>query len=160
VSHNRSFVNGLATQVWEVKDLGIDAQPGDLDDWERRRAAALDLGTAQRAAEPTRDARPPSEHSKEARRERAALREKRSQALGPLRRKVAELEDRISTLEAETKRSEAALADPAVFADAARATTLVTSYRAAQATLTELYSLWESAQEELSSAEAQLDRSG
>ena len=25
VSHNRSFVNGLATQVWEVKDGRIDA---------------------------------------------------------------------------------------------------------------------------------------
>ena len=38
VSHNRSFVNGLATQVWEVRDGKIDAQPGDLDDWSRRRA--------------------------------------------------------------------------------------------------------------------------
>ena len=157
VSHNRSFVNGLATQVWEVKDLGIDVQPGDLDDWERRRAAARERAAL---AEPSsRRSEPAGGHSKEARRERAAMREKRSQALGPLRRKVAELEERISGLEAETKRSEAALADPAVFADAARATGVVTSYRAAQAALTELYSLWESAQEELSDAEAQLDRS-
>src|SRR5438874_2080630 len=41
VSHNRSFVNGLATQVWEVRDGRIDAQPGDLDDWSRRRSASL-----------------------------------------------------------------------------------------------------------------------
>src|SRR3954470_15039809 len=159
VSHNRSFVNGLATQVWEVKDLGIDVQPGDLDDWERRRAAARELEAA--TAEPGREARSATspDRSKEARRERAALREKKAQALGPLRRRIAELEERIGNLEAETKRSEAALADPAMFADAARATALVTSYRAAQATLTELYALWESAQEELSSAEAQLDRS-
>src|SRR3954467_9312976 len=40
VSHNRSFVNGLATQVWEVRDQTIDAQPGDLEDWQRRRANA------------------------------------------------------------------------------------------------------------------------
>ncbi|MFL5397456.1 MAG: ABC-F family ATP-binding cassette domain-containing protein [Myxococcales bacterium] len=177
VSHNRSFVNGLATQVWEVKDLGIDVQPGDLDDWERRRAAAreeraspatgggrrpqhpttLETATAQAGLE-SRSATS-TDRSKEARRERAALREKKAQALGPLRRRIAELEERIGNLEAETKRSEAALADPAVFGDAARATALVTSYRAAQATLTELYALWESAQEELSSAEAQLDRS-
>src|SRR3954469_16879480 len=51
VSHNRSFVNGLATQVWEVKDLGIDVQPGDLEDWERRRAAALETATAQAGLE-------------------------------------------------------------------------------------------------------------
>src|SRR5438270_3530842 len=89
VSHNRSFVNGLATQVWEVKDFGIDAQPGDLDDWERRRAAALEAAEMARAAAPrAADARggpPAAEHSKEARRERAAQREKRAQALGPLR---------------------------------------------------------------------------
>src|SRR3954470_17875154 len=72
VSHNRSFVNGLATQVWEVKELGIDAQPGDLDDWERRRAAALEAAeTSHAAAQSGSDARaaPAAEHSKEARRE-------------------------------------------------------------------------------------------
>ena len=163
VSHNRSFVNGLATQVWEVKDFGIDAQPGDLDDWERRRAAALEAAEMARAAAPrAADARggpPAAEHSKEARRERAAQREKRAQALGPLRRKVTELEERIAALEAETKRSEASLAQPEVFANASRATELVTSYRAAQSALAELYVLWEGAQEELSSAEAQLERS-
>ncbi|MFL5377769.1 MAG: ABC transporter ATP-binding protein, partial [Myxococcales bacterium] len=117
----------------------------------------LETATAQAGLE-SRSATS-TDRSKEARRERAALREKKAQALGPLRRRIAELEERIGNLEAETKRSEAALADPAVFGDAARATALVTSYRAAQATLTELYALWESAQEELSSAEAQLDRS-
>jgi ATP-binding cassette subfamily F protein 3 len=157
VSHNRSFVNGLATQVWEVKDHGIDVQPGDLDDWQRRRAAASEQAPLVEA--PSQRSQPAAEHSKEARRERAALREKRAQALGPLRRRISELEERISTLEAETKRAEATLADPAVFADAARATEVVTSYRTAQSTLAGLYALWESAQEELSSAEAQLDRS-
>src|SRR3954463_3571348 len=177
VSHNRSFVNGLATQVWEVRDGTIDAQPGDLEDWQRRRAGAreeraspatgggrrpqhpttLETATAQAGLE-SRNATS-TDRSKEARRERAALREKKAQALGPLRRRIAELEERIGNLEAETRRPGAALADPAVFGDAARATALVTSYRAAQATLTELYALWESAQEELSSAEAQLDRS-
>jgi len=157
VSHNRSFVNGLATQVWEVKDLGIDVQPGDLDDWERRRAAASEHAPLAESA--SRRSEPAAEHSKEARRERAAVREKRAQALGPLRRRIAGLEERISTLEADTKRFESAMADPAVFADPARATEAVTSYRAAQATLAELYALWESAHEELSSAEAQLDGS-
>src|SRR5438552_13311604 len=41
VSHNRSFVNGLATQVWEVREGKIDAQPGDLEDWQRRRSASV-----------------------------------------------------------------------------------------------------------------------
>ncbi|HQR29832.1 MAG TPA: ABC-F family ATP-binding cassette domain-containing protein, partial [Anaeromyxobacteraceae bacterium] len=51
VSHNRSFVNRLATVVWEVKDGGILPFPGNLDDWLHHQAlleqqhahAAIDL---------------------------------------------------------------------------------------------------------------------
>ena len=136
-------------RMQEANRLDREGQFGDA---EKLYTAALAEAASHRSE-------PAGGHSKEARRERAAMREKRSQALGPLRRRIAGLEERISTLETETKRSEAALADPSVFADAARATEVVTSYRAAQATLAELYALWESAQEELSSAEAQLDQS-
>jgi ATP-binding cassette subfamily F protein 3 len=75
VSHNRSFVNGLATHVWEVRDGTVDAQPGDLDDWEARRAAAAEQpGPAAHPAQP----RPRAD----ARRERAKERERRAQRSG------------------------------------------------------------------------------
>jgi ATP-binding cassette, subfamily F, member 3 len=152
VSHNRSFVNGLATHVWEVREGTIDAQPGDLDDWESRRAQApprsdeLDQGSQPR---PRADAR----------RERAKERERRSQALGPLRKRVAQLEGDIEKIEAEKKQAEALLTDPAVFADPARSTALVTSYRDAQRALDDLYAEWEAAQDELQQAEARLESS-
>jgi ATP-binding cassette subfamily F protein 3 len=150
VSHNRSFVNGLATHVWEVRGGAIDAQPGDLDDWEARRAASAERTESDgRAAQP----RPRAD----ARRERAKERERRAQALGPLRQRVAQLEADVEKVEAEKRRAEALLADPAVFADPARSTALVTSYRDAQRALDELYAQWESAQEELQQAEARLD---
>src|SRR5207237_1150641 len=112
VSHNRSFVNGLATQVWEVKDGAVDAQPGDLDDWHRRRAAAA-VPAAAAGAEHAES------QGKQARRERAAWREKRAQALGSLEKEIARLEERIAQLEREKKSAEAQLADPGVFAAAA-----------------------------------------
>ncbi|HEY6052238.1 MAG TPA: ABC-F family ATP-binding cassette domain-containing protein [Thermoanaerobaculia bacterium] len=151
VSHNRSFVNGLATHVWEVKDGGIDARPGDLDDWERRHAEGL----AREPGAATESAGEPRARS-DARRERARERERRSQALGPLRQRIAELEARIEQVEREKKEAEALLADPAVFADPARSTALVTSYRTAQGALEDLYGDWERAQEELQRAEATL----
>src|SRR5437016_2426713 len=92
VSHNRSFVNGLATQVWEVKDHGVDAQPGDLDDWQRRRAEAAQ--TAAPAPRPERG----GGQGKDARRERALEREKRLRALGPLREEIARIEAGIARL--------------------------------------------------------------
>ena len=150
VSHNRSFVNGLATQVWEVKDGKIDAQPGDLDDWQRRRAAAREeVAKAAPAAEKV-------DQGKESRRERAAQREKRDKVLGPLKKEVAQLEARIAQLEEEKKSAESQLADPAIFADQAHSVPLVNTYRAAEKKLEELYARWEHQQEELSKAESQL----
>jgi len=150
VSHNRSFVNGLATQVWEVGDGRIDAQPGDLDDWSRRRAAA-----AAEAPPPSSRA-PGGGQGVQARRERAWQREQREKALGPIKRAIAELEQRIAQLEQEKKRVEAQLADPALFADPGRSTPLVTAYRDASRKLDELYARWEHRSEELAAAESQL----
>ena len=150
VSHNRSFVNGLATQVWEVRDGRIDAQPGDLDDWSRRRAAAI------AEAPPPSSRAPGGGQGVQARRERAWQREQREKVLGPIKRAVAELEQRIAQLEQEKKRVEAQLADPALFADPARSKPLVTAYRDASHKLDELYARWEHRSEELVAAESQL----
>ena len=152
VSHNRSFVNGLATHVWEVKDLGVDAQPGDLDDWQRRRAESA------RAAEPLPHPERAGGQGKDARRERALQREKRLRALGPLLEEIGRIEERIARLEQEKKDAEAQLADPGVFADPARSTSAAAAYRDAQRDLEELYRGWEQRQEELQRAEARLDQ--
>jgi ATP-binding cassette subfamily F protein 3 len=158
VSHNRSFVNGLATQVWEVKDGGIDVQPGNLDDWQERRAQELEArraaGGPGGASERAQAAR--AGQGKESRQQRAAAREKRAQVLGPLRKEVGALEERVAALEAEKKSAEAQLADPALFADAARAAPLVKAYREAEKKLEELYGRWEHKQEELQKAEAEI----
>jgi len=107
VSHNRSFVNGLATQVWEVRDGQIDAQPGDLDDWSRRRAAQTpETGPAAQGKSCV------GGQGSQARRERALQREQRDKVLGPIKRDIAELEQRIAQLEQEKRSAEAQLADP------------------------------------------------
>jgi len=151
VSHNRSFVNGLATQVWEVRDGQIDAQPGDLDDWSRRRAAqAAWTGPAAQARAV------PGGQGSQARRERALQREQRDKVLGPIKRAIAELEQRIAQLEQEKRSAEAQLADPALFSDPARSTPLVTAYRDASRKLEELYARWEHKNEELAAAESEI----
>jgi len=149
VSHNRSFVNGLATRIWEVRDGGIDAQPGDLDDWSRRRAE-------QTAGEVQAGSSRPAPQGVQARRERALQREQRDKVLGPIKRAVAELEQRIAQLEQEKKAAEAQLADPALFSDPARSTPLITAYRDASRKLEELYARWEHKSEELAAAESRL----
>jgi ATP-binding cassette subfamily F protein 3 len=148
VSHNRSFVNGLATQVWEVKDGQIDAQPGNLDDWSARRAQ---LAEERLERKPTADGRKPS-----SRQERAKERERRAAVLKPLQAKVAATEARVAELEARKKELEATLADAAVFADSARSTPLVRSHREVMAELEVLYARWEEEQSQLAEAEAEI----
>lgn len=150
--YNRSFVNGLATHVWEVKDLGLDARPGNLDDWQRRRAES-----AEPAAQATRPERS-SGQGKDARRERAIQRERRLRALKPLLEEIGRIEARIARLEQEKKEAEARLADPGVFADPARSTSAFSAYRDAQRELDELHRVWEERQEELERTEARLDQ--
>jgi ATP-binding cassette subfamily F protein 3 len=151
VSHNRSFVNGLATQVWEVREGRIDAQPGDLDDWSRRRAAQAASATAPLA----KAAR--GGQGSLARRERALEREEREKMLGPIKRSIAGLEQRIAVLEQGKKAAEAQLADPALFSDPSRSTPLITAYREASSELEHLYARWEEENGELAAAEGRLD---
>jgi ATP-binding cassette subfamily F protein 3 len=153
VSHNRSFVNGLATHVWEVKEGKLDAQPGDLDDWQRRRTAeqeAEKVRTSLLAAAVDGESRGGA--GKEARRERAQERERRAKLLGPLQKEVVRIEARIAALEAERKAAETQLADPAVFADPVRSRPLVGAYRAAGEELEELMAAWEEKQAALEAA--------
>ena len=153
VSHNRSFVNGLATQVWEVKDGRIDAQPGDLDDWTIRCSA---LRAPPVAGGPGSSVRQ-NPQGAESRRERALQREQREKILGPTRKAIAELEARIAELEKTKKDSEALLADAALFADPVRSTPVVKAYQDASKKLEELYARWEHKQEELESLQLTLE---
>jgi ATP-binding cassette subfamily F protein 3 len=148
VSHNRSFVNGLATQVWDVKDGQIDAQPGNLDDWSARRAQLAEESLERKSKA---EGRKPS-----TRQERAKERERRAAVLKPLQAKVAATEARVAELEARQKELEATLADAAVFADSARSTPLIKSHREVLAELEVLYARWEEEQAQLAEAEAEI----
>jgi ATP-binding cassette subfamily F protein 3 len=153
VSHNRSFVNQLATVIWEVKDGGVLPSPGNLDDWwYHQRELAAPSGEARPGAPGSADGerasgRAPSERDRK--RAEAEARNARYRIEKPLRDEIARLEARIETLEREEKEVSAALADPALYQDFARAKPLIERQRAAKEELEELYAAWEAAQEKL-----------
>ncbi|ABS25087.1 ABC-F family ATP-binding cassette domain-containing protein [Anaeromyxobacter sp. Fw109-5] len=154
VSHNRSFLNQLATVIWEVKDGGLLPFPGNLDDWlyhqKELEAAAAASGTAGDG--PTRagsSAAAPPANDKERRRLEAEARNARYRLEKPLRERIAALEARIEALEREEREATEALADPALYQDFARAKPLIERQHAAKEELARLYAEWETAQEEL-----------
>ncbi len=150
VSHNRSFVNGLATQIWEVRDGKVTQHPGNLDDYlyhqslreaEQGAAAAQAKGGAKAGVS-----------EKDRRRLEAEERQRRSAVEGPIKKEIAKLEARIAELEAQVKEGEAKLADPAVYDDFAKAKPLMDAHRAAKEELDARYADWEAAQEKLAAA--------
>ncbi len=156
VSHNRSFVNQLATVVWEVKAGGVLPFPGNLDDWwyhQRRLAAAAEPGRAADADAPRADAGARAEagagSDRDRRRAEAEARNARYRAEKPLRDEIASLEARIESLERDEREATSALADPALYEDFARAKPLIERQHAAKEELARLYAEWEAAQERL-----------
>jgi ATP-binding cassette subfamily F protein 3 len=169
VSHNRSLIRKLATRIWNVEDGKVETYPGTLDEYmysqmqRRQELADQDAGTtkskgnrdtAKASASPVVS---PADDKARKRRE-AEARQKRAQALGPLEKQVAQLEERIGVLEAEQKVRSAELADPSVYDDAARRNKLLADFQAAQDKLDDLNPRWEATMAKLESAKAELEK--
>jgi ATP-binding cassette, subfamily F, member 3 len=153
VSHDRSFLNGLATVIWEVKDGGVVPCPGNLDDWlyhqrQLEEAAAASGAGGAEAARPGGGGAEPARNA-DRRRQEAEARNARSRRERPLRDEIAGLEARIAALEAEERETTAALADPALYQDFARARPLIERQAAARSELERRYAEWEAAQRRL-----------
>jgi len=158
VSHNRSFVNQLATVIWEVKDGGVLPCPGNLDDWryhqrqlaEQAAAAGIERSSPTRGAAGGEARGEGGGSEKDRRRVEAEARNARYRLERPLRDEIARLEARIADLERDEREASAALADPDLYQDFARAKPFIDRQRAAKDELDELYAAWEAAQEKLS----------
>ncbi len=83
---------------------------------------------------------------RERRRAEAEARNARYRLERPLREEIARLEARIAELEADEREATAALADPKLYEDFARAKPHIERQGAAKAELERLYAEWEGAQ--------------
>jgi ATP-binding cassette subfamily F protein 3 len=167
VSHNRSLIRSLATKIWNVENQRVETYPGTLDEYmysmaERRKAIAV-AGDGETRRDPRGKlvAKPvapkeTAEAEKARKRAEAEARNKKSKGLGPLEKTVAQIEERISVLEAEQKARSAELSDPGVYDDAPRRNKLLADFQAASDKLEELNTRWEKAAADLESARAAL----
>jgi len=186
VSHSRSLIRTLATRIWNVEEGGVEVYPGGLDDYlyscSLRRKETVVTGGKQKASSPiaiaaaaagkaapvaakvapaavapnAADSARAREDEKARKRREAEERQQRGKTLGPLEKKVTELEERITKLETAQSARSAELADPAVYADDERRKQLLRDFQTDQEKLDDLTTRWESAAKELESARAKL----
>ncbi len=149
VSHNRSFVNQLATRVWDVKDGDVVEWAGNLDDYMYHLEQIGQPMGGVGAARPEATKETKGERAADRRAREARERETRNARTRPIRAAIADAEKKIAALEAERAELEPKLADPAVYADFARARPMLSRFDEIKEELEKLYARWEQAQAEL-----------
>ncbi len=152
VSHNRAFLDALATHVWDVRDKKLVPWPGNLADYLHH--LELENATRERAEESATEAPAKIVSEKDRKRIEAEQRQARSAKTAPLKKEFTRLETRIETLETEQKQREAQLEDADFAADFAKAGPVMQAHAQARQELETLYSQWESVGAELEAANA------
>jgi ATP-binding cassette, subfamily F, member 3 len=172
VSHNRSFINHLATKIWDIVEGTVVEYPGNLDEYLQRVAsleqaqqgAAVAGDVAPAAAGPALgpDGRPIADRragrsrdeQRERRRREAERRNELSRRTRKVRDDVTSLEQRIAGLEGEQRDLEPRLADPAFYQSEGFRDSL-RRYDDNRHKIEELYARWEHQQADLERIEAE-----
>jgi ATP-binding cassette subfamily F protein 3 len=156
VSHNLSFVNRLATKIWDIRDGTIVEYPGTLSDYEHH----LSLKEAGPPPQPAPLSPAPAQTApskKTARKEKAERRSRIAAVLNPIQDRLRELEQRIDDMEKRKEELEKALADPEVFKDKDQCVPMLNEYDGLRKKLDELMARWEYQHGELESAKKALE---
>lgn len=138
VSHDRYFLDCVATRVFEFIDGGINQYEGNYTAFREARlaaAAALAAGARGQGCEPKKDERPKGG------REQEATREAQRQARAALK-ETKRLEEEISSLEQRKADLEGRLSNPEAYREA-RARELTLEYQVVCRDLERLYVQWE-----------------
>jgi len=128
VSHDRYFIDAIATRLWSVEDGAVTMHLGNYSDLERRRQRAARPVVAPEPRKSGRSVGPAS----------AGATVKRGSS-------VDGVEDRIDELEAEVRRIEERLADHQTYDDPAKVAELAQAHEDASRRLRALYQEWEQA---------------
>ncbi len=157
VSHNRFFVNSFVNKVLEIRDGRATLFLGNVDDYLAARKRLEETSVAQKQSEKGVEKRPDGDSGdrKAQRRERAQLRQQLSSQLKPWKKKVAEAETQIETLEVRKEELETLMADPDLYADQQLWSKTSKEYSELQRRLERQYEKWEQAQGKIEEIEAQ-----
>ena len=149
VSHDRYFVDALATRVIEVGGGKAQSWFGNYEEFLRQKAA---LGDASHSAERVEQKTVNGAAAPDCRGEDQRLSHEERKEVKKLERRrqkeLADLEATIEALEQELAAQEQTMADPALYQDAQRWREISTRHNALQEQIAEQYGRWEALQQE------------
>jgi ATP-binding cassette subfamily F protein uup len=138
VSHDRAFSNNLVTSTLALDGSGwVSETVGGYDDWQRQNQAARPEPKPRKVAPPLNAAPPPTDPTRK-------IGYKEQRAIEALKRELAEMPQRIETLESEEHTLSAAMATPAFYQqDGAEIARAVNRLKELQDELSRAYQRWE-----------------
>jgi ATP-binding cassette subfamily F protein 3 len=166
VSHNQSFVNRLATKIWDIRGREMIEYPGTLKEYYQHLADT----EAEIHLEPTNAARglkanshtanlsgEKNQHRKRDKRKEAEQRQRIHDILAPIRKELEQTEKAISQLETRQKEVETFLADPNFFEDSVKSVPLLAEYKEVSTRLESLLEKWEGCHDKMESSKTSLE---
>jgi ATP-binding cassette subfamily F protein 3 len=160
VSHNQSFVNRLATKIWDIQERSIVEYPGTLLEYfhhlEAKEEHRNNLARTTKGDDGEVDSGTGAQKRKMIRKEKAQRRHLVTSALKPIQDRLKELEERIDSLERRKTELEKILVDPEVFKDKNKGVPLINEYGEIRKKLEDLMARWEHHQGELESARKEM----
>ena len=163
VSHNQSFINRLATKIWDIRGGHIIEYPGTLREY---RLHLQEIKQDENPASANKvdeviessgiQEQKSGDSRKEIRRKKAERRKEIKAALKPIEENLAGLEEKISGLEAREKEISELLADPEFFKDSTRSVPLLNEYKKLKQNLDDSFIEWEKAQTQMEELKGEL----
>ncbi len=110
VSHDRYFIDKLATRVFEIGEGKVEAYPGNYEDyiWRKQGGGAQQEATIREQLSPAKPVSASAAQAPSNGDEKQAAVARKTRRINPLKRK--QMEDRVRQLEAEINRAESAIA--------------------------------------------------
>jgi ATP-binding cassette subfamily F protein 3 len=149
ISHDRYFINRIATRVLEVANGVLTSYPGNYDDYVASTARSEPIPAP--VAPPPQVERAPA--AADGGKRGAGRRERVTPAVRTLRRRLEEIERQIHDLEARLREFAEALSDPELYKDGDRVRTVATERKTAEEQVAWLLREWEELSVELSAHE-------
>ncbi len=147
VSHDRYFVDSLATRVLNVGQGGIESWLGNYADFLRAKTASGDSSHSDRRVEQREQTGPVVESDdKDTRRQAHADRKAAQRAEQRRQKQLGSVEEQIETQETALAGLEEQMADPEIYQDPDRWRELSSNYEQLKDVVAELYQRWEELQ--------------
>jgi len=140
VSHDRDFLDGLVSKVYELRNGNIHVHLGGFGDFLEMKAAALHSDTPEVK---TNGASLPRQEEGSSQKQQYLLKKELNARKRKLTKEIQNIEERIASLEAQKKELDSILLDPALYSDREKSVEINKQYKTIIQELKTLYDRWE-----------------